>query len=62
MLNVVSKKLDMMNSADLSEGNLTEWVRKAIKVEIEAARLIASNGKPELKQGELNVVSNFQGL
>lgn len=52
----------MMNSADLSEGNLTEWVRKAIKVEIEAARLIASNGKPELKQGELNVVSNFQGL
>jgi len=62
MLDVVSKKLDLMNPADLSDGNLTEWVQTAIKAEREAAGLVASNGKPELKQGELNFTSDFQGL
>ncbi len=62
MLDVVSKKLDLMNPADLSDGNLTEWVQTAIKAEREAAGLVASNGKPEIKQGELNFTSDFQGL
>ena len=62
MLDVVSKKLDMMNPAELSDGNLTEWVQTAIKAEREAAGLVADNGKPELKQGELNFTSDFQGL
>jgi hypothetical protein len=62
MLDVVKKKLDAMNPADLSQGNLTEWVQTAIKAEREAAGLIASNGKAETKQGELNFVSDFQGL
>jgi len=62
MLDVVSKKLDMMNPSDLSDGNLTEWVQTAIKAEREAAGLAAGNGKPETKQGELNFTSDFQGL
>jgi hypothetical protein len=62
MLDVVSKKLDLMSPADLSDGNLTEWVQTAIKAEREAAGLVAGNGKAEMKQGELNFVSDFQGL
>ena len=62
MLDVVSKKLDTMNPDELTQGNLTEWVQTAIKAEREAAGLVASNGKPEIKQGELNFTSDFQGL
>jgi surfactin synthase thioesterase subunit len=62
MLDVVSKKLDGMNPADLSQTAVNEWVQTAIKSEREAAGLVANNGKPEPKQGELNFVSDFQGL
>ena len=62
MLEVVSKKLDLMDPAELSQGNLTEWVETAIKAEREAAGLVASNGKPEPKQGELTFTPDFQGL
>jgi hypothetical protein len=37
-------------------------VQTAIKAEREAAGLVVSDGKPEPKQGELNFVSDFQGL
>ena len=67
MLDVVCKKLDTMNPDDLSQGTVTEWVQTAIKAEREAAGLIQTsglspNGKTEAKQGELNFVSEFQGL
>jgi len=62
MLDVVSKKLDLMNPAELSQGNLTEWVNTAIRAEREAAGLVSPNGKPEVKQGELNFTPDFQGL
>ena len=62
MLDVVKKKLDTMNPQELSQGNLTEWVNTAIKAEREAAGLVVSNGKPEVKQGELNFTPDFQGL
>jgi len=62
MLDVVQKKLDLMNPEDLAQGTVAEWVQTAIKAEREAAGLIAPNGKPETKQGELNFVSDFQGL
>jgi hypothetical protein len=61
MLDVVSKKLDIMNPEELTQGNVTEWVETAIKAERVAAGL-ASSDKTELKQGELNFVSDFQGL
>jgi hypothetical protein len=62
MLEVVSKKLDSMNPDDLSNGNLTEWVQTAIKADNEAAGLVATNGKPEPKQGELTFAPDFNGL
>jgi hypothetical protein len=62
MLDVVNKKLDLMNPDELSQGNVTEWVQTAIKAEREAAGLVTSSGKSEPKQGELNFVSDFQGL
>jgi len=62
MLDVVTKKLDSMNPADLSQGAVTEWVQTAIKAEREAAGLVAGNNKPEAKQGELSFASDFQGL
>ena len=62
MLDVVSKKLDTMNPADLTQGAVTEWVQTAIRAEREAAGLVANNGKTEVKQGELNFTSEFNGL
>jgi hypothetical protein len=62
MLDVVSKKLDTMNPAELSQSAVTEWVQTAIKAEREAAGLIAPNGKTEPKQGELSFVSDFNGV
>ena len=62
MLDVVEKKLDTMNPADLAQGTVTDWVQTAVKVEREIAGLITSDGKTEPKQGELNFVSDFQGL
>jgi D-alanyl-D-alanine dipeptidase len=62
MLDVVIKKLDSINPADLGQNVLTEWVQVAIKADNEAAGLIATNGKPEPKQGELNFVADFNGV
>jgi len=67
MLDVVQKKLDTMNPADLTQGTVTDWVQTAIKTEREIAGLLQTSGltpnsKPEIKQGELNFVSDFQGL
>jgi len=62
MLEVVNKKLDLMDPAELTQGNVTEWVQTAIKAEREAAGLVTGNGKPEIKQGELNFTSDFNGL
>jgi hypothetical protein len=62
MLEVVKKKLDTMNPAELTPGNVSEWVQTAIKAEREAAGLVTGNGKPEVKQGVLNFTPDFQGL
>jgi hypothetical protein len=62
MLDVVKKKLDLMNPEELTQGTVNEWVQTAIKAERENMGLIAPNGKAETKQGEFNFVSDFQGL
>jgi hypothetical protein len=62
MLEVVSKKLDMMDPAELTQGNVAEWAQAAIKADREGTGLVTSSGKPETKQGELNFTSDFQGL
>jgi hypothetical protein len=68
MLDAVSKKLDLMDPAELTQGTVTEWVQAAIKVEREMAGMVAlpfgnraNNGKADMKQGELNFTSDFQG-
>jgi hypothetical protein len=62
MLVVVSKKLDLMDPADLAQGTVTEWVETAIRTEREAAGLVAPNGgKAEPKQGEINFTPEFDG-
>ncbi|MDR2922634.1 MAG: hypothetical protein LBU85_04745 [Treponema sp.] len=62
MLDVVNKKLDLMNPAELTQGAVTEWVQTAIRAEREAAGLVTPNGGAEPKQGELNFTPDFQGL
>jgi hypothetical protein len=63
MLEVVGKKLEMMNPADLAQGTVTEWVETAIKADREVAGLVTSNGgKSEPKQGEINFTPEFEGL
>jgi hypothetical protein len=63
MLGLVEKKLDLMNPAELTQGNVTEWVETAIRAEREAAGLVAPNGgKSEPKQGELVFTPEFEGL
>jgi len=62
MLDVVSKKLDVMNPADLSQSAVSEWVQVAVKAEREAAGLVTNGGKPEVQQGEFNFSPEFQGL
>ena len=61
MLDVVSKKLDLMDPADLTQGNVTDWVEAAIKAERDAAGLVTPSGNGQ-KQGELIFTPDFQGL
>jgi len=69
MLEVVSKKLDLKNPAELTQGNVTEWVETAIKTEREAGRFadancpgVSAGQNSTPKQGELMFASDFQGL
>jgi hypothetical protein len=62
MLEVVEKKLDLMDPADLTQGAVTEWVGTAIRADREAAGLVTANGKPEPKQGEINFTPEFEGI
>lgn len=67
ILDVVTKKLDTMNPEELTQSNLIEWVQTAVKADREASNLwfgglTTPSGKTDSRQGELNFVSDFQGL
>jgi hypothetical protein len=63
MLQVVYKKLELMNPEDLTQGTVKEWVETAIRAERESAGLVATNGsKSERQQGEINFTPEFNGL
>jgi hypothetical protein len=62
MLDVVSKKLDLMAPEELTQSNVAEWVQTAIKAEREAAGLVSSDGKSDQRQGELCFTPDFQGI
>jgi hypothetical protein len=69
MLEVVNKKLDLMDASELTQGNVTEWVQTAIRAEREAGQFaeanclgVSASRNPTLKQGELSFVPDFEGL
>jgi hypothetical protein len=65
MLTVVTKKLDLMDPEELTQGNITEWVETAIRTEREIAGLTASKDKTERQtgtQGAIRFTPEFEGL
>jgi hypothetical protein len=62
MLQVVTKKLELMNPADLTQGTVKEWVETAVRTDREIAGLVTHNGKPEPKQLEIQFTPEFNGL
>jgi hypothetical protein len=62
MLEAVSKKLTLMDPAELSPGAVTQWVETAVRADREAAGPAATNGGAGPKQGEINFSPEFDGL
>jgi hypothetical protein len=62
MLDVVKRKLDLMDPAKLTQRSVTKWVRTAIETELKMAKMAANNGKPEVKQVELIFAPEFDGV
>jgi hypothetical protein len=63
MLEVVTKKLELMKAEELTQGAVKEWVETAIRVDREAAGLVIPNsGKAEPKQLEIQFTPEFEGL
>jgi hypothetical protein len=63
MLQVVNKKLDMMNPADLSQGAVAEWVETAIKTDREIFGLTGGKEKTENgNPGNITFTAEFEGL
>jgi len=62
MLQVVTKKLDLMNPEDLTQGTVTEWVETAIRTEREIAGLKDEKAGQTGKQGALRFTPDFEGL
>jgi uncharacterized short protein YbdD (DUF466 family) len=64
MLQVVSKKLDLMSPAELKQETVTDWVETAIKTEREIAGLAGAekSGKPGGGQLEIKFTPEFEGL
>jgi hypothetical protein len=75
MLQVVTKKLEMMNPADLAQGTVTEWVETAIRADREAGQFADANclgvcgsgatgasRNSTSKQLEIQFTPEFEGL
>jgi hypothetical protein len=69
MLEVVEKKLDLMDPADLTQSTVTEWVETAIRADRESGQFADANylgvsaGRNSMpKQGEINFSPEFNGL
>jgi hypothetical protein len=65
MLQVVTKKLELMNPADLTQGAVKEWVETAIRTDREIAGLTVSRGERDGqggKQLEIQFTPEFEGL
>jgi hypothetical protein len=66
MLQVVTKKLEMMNPEELTQGTVKEWVETAVRTEREITGLAAAprgeRDNPGGKQLEIQFTPEFEGL
>lgn len=65
MLGVVEKRLDLMKSEELTQGNIVEWMRSAIDVERAVLGIAGDGGGGEggkTKQLEIRFTTDFEGL
>jgi hypothetical protein len=65
MLQVVTKKLEMMNPEDLTQGAVKEWVETAVRTDREIAGLMVPRGERDGqggKQLEIQFAPEFEGL
>jgi hypothetical protein len=64
MLQVVSKKLDLMEPGELCQGAVVEWVESAISTErdILGVKFPDSTDKPDGKTGSITFAADFEGL
>jgi hypothetical protein len=63
MLNVVNKKLDLMDACELTQGNVKEWMEAAVKTERDVFGIVDNNDKGAgSQQLQLNFNSNFEGI
>jgi hypothetical protein len=65
MLQVVSKKLDMMEPGELTQGAVVDWVQTAINTERDILGIAApkeSKGGQNGRQGEIQFLPDFEGL
>jgi len=64
MLLLISKKLDMMNPQELSQNNLTDWVKTAIQTERQVLGIEHSpeNKQEQFGQLEIKFENEFKGI
>jgi hypothetical protein len=69
MLQVVNKKLDLMNPADLAQGTVKEWVETAIRTDREIGQFadencpgVSTTRNSTPKQLEIQFTPEFEGL
>jgi phage terminase large subunit-like protein len=64
MLQVVNKKLDLMDAAGLTQGNVTEWMTAVVKTERDIFGIAANEkeGVTGCKQLELRFDNDFESL
>lgn len=60
MLDVVAKKLDLMDPAELAQNNVAGWIETAVKVDREAG--VSTSRNSTQKQGEFVFTPDFQEL
>jgi hypothetical protein len=62
MLNVVNKKLDLMNPAELTQGNVKEWMEAAVNTERDVLGIATEKSRADNPQLEINFSGDFENL
>jgi hypothetical protein len=62
MLNLVNRKLDLMNPAELAQGNVKEWMTAAVNTERDVLGIAAEKSGTESRQLEINFTGDFEDI